>query len=213
MSLPIRHSRLLLLLALAALLVRKVDAERLLTAAEGSAIAHEATSYEGAHRFTDCSHLVHRIFTSLGLDYGYATSNQLYRGTGDFERVHRPQAGDLIVWRGHVGVVVDPVERTFFSAVTAGMRTHNYDSPYWARRGTARFYRYVLASAAPPQLIAAASNSRSARKQTASRNRKSSPIASTDLPRKLTSAALRIAGRRNRTSRAAAAAATILFRR
>lgn len=211
MSLSICHSRLLLGFAFATLFATQAVAERLLTGTEGSAVAQEAIRYEGARRFTDCSHFVHRVFASLGLEYAYATSNQLYRGSDAFEHVRRPQAGDLIVWRGHVGVVVDPDERTFFSAVTSGMRTHSYSSPYWTRRGKPRFYRYLLASAAPPQLIAAASHPPSkARKQAGSRN--PSPALNTKLSRKLASAALRVAGRRNRPARAAAAAATILMR-
>src|SRR5258706_12208202 len=58
-------------------------------------------------------------------------------------RVHKPQAGDLVVWRGHVGVVIAPKEPSFFSSVRTGPDTQFYDSPYWRSRGIARFYRYM----------------------------------------------------------------------
>ena len=54
-----------------------------------------------------------------------------------------PQAGDLVVWRGHVGIVIDPKEHSFFSSVRSGPDTQFYDSPYWRSRGIARFFRYV----------------------------------------------------------------------
>jgi len=57
--------------------------------------------------------------------------------------VRAPQAGDLVVWRGHVGIVIDPKEHSFFSAVRSGPDTQFYDSPYWRSRGIARFFRYV----------------------------------------------------------------------
>jgi hypothetical protein len=57
--------------------------------------------------------------------------------------VRVPQAGDLVVWRGHVGIVIDPKQHSFFSFVHSGPDTQFYDSPYWRSRGIARFFRYV----------------------------------------------------------------------
>jgi hypothetical protein len=57
--------------------------------------------------------------------------------------VRAPQAGDLVVWRGHVGIVIDPKEHSFFSSVRSGPDTQFYDSPYWRSRGIARFFRYM----------------------------------------------------------------------
>src|SRR5262249_30726854 len=54
------------------------------------------------------------------------------------------QPGDLIVWPGHVGLVVDPDQRTFFSRTGSGPRTDDYTSDYWRTRGHPRFYRYVV---------------------------------------------------------------------
>jgi hypothetical protein len=92
---------------------------------------------------TDCSHLVHDVYEQAGFPYDYASSQELYSGNTNFARVRAPQAGDLVVWRGHVGIVIDPKEHSFFSSVRSGPDTQFYDSPYWRSRGTARFFRYL----------------------------------------------------------------------
>jgi hypothetical protein len=92
---------------------------------------------------TDCSHLVHDIYEQAGFPYEYVSSRELYIGSTNFTRVRVPQAGDLVVWRGHVGIVIDPRQHSFFSFVSSGPDTQFYDSPYWRSRGIARFFRYV----------------------------------------------------------------------
>jgi len=92
---------------------------------------------------TDCSHLVHDVYEQAGFPYDYASSRELYIGSTSFTRVRAPQPGDLVVWRGHVGIVIDPKQRSFFSFVRSGPDTQFYDSPYWRSRGIARFLRYV----------------------------------------------------------------------
>jgi NlpC/P60 family len=91
----------------------------------------------------DCSHFVQYLYEQAGLYYGYAPSRTLYDGMEGFRRVSHPEAGDLIVWRGHVGIVVDPEEATFLSALRSGVKTSSYESHYWKRRGRPRFFRYV----------------------------------------------------------------------
>ena len=91
----------------------------------------------------DCSHLVHYLYQRSGLDYDYANSMSLYKGVSSFRRVAQPQAGDLIVWRGHVGIVVDPEEHSFVSALRSGVKVSSYVSRYWQRKGSPRFLRYV----------------------------------------------------------------------
>jgi hypothetical protein len=92
---------------------------------------------------TDCSHLVHDVYEQAGFVYDYVSSRELYIGSTNFTRVRVPQAGDLVVWRGHVGIVIDPKEHSFFSFVRSGPDTQFYDSPYWRSRGIARFFRYL----------------------------------------------------------------------
>jgi hypothetical protein len=91
----------------------------------------------------DCSHLVHYLYNRVGLPYTYAESRRLYNGVSGFVRVLYPKPGDLIVWRGHVGIVVDPAERSFVSALRTGVKVAQYDSRYWKSRGKPRFFRYA----------------------------------------------------------------------
>lgn len=94
-------------------------------------------------REPDCSHLVHVIYSRAGFPYSYAPSSDLYAGTREFQRVSHPQAGDLVVWEGHAGIVVNPASHVFFSALRSGLGTDAYDAPYWKGRGRPRFYRYI----------------------------------------------------------------------
>jgi cell wall-associated NlpC family hydrolase len=91
----------------------------------------------------DCSHFVQYLYEQAGLYYGYAPSKTLYEGMDGFKRVAHPKPGDLIVWRGHVGIVVDPEETTFLSALNSGVKVSSYKTHYWLRRGKPHFLRYV----------------------------------------------------------------------
>lgn len=96
-----------------------------------------------ANAETDCSHLVHTIYEEAGLPYRYAPSSDIYAGIDGFQRVKSPKAGDLVVWRGHVGIVIKPARHIFFSYLREGPGTDDYESPYWKHRGHPRFYRYA----------------------------------------------------------------------
>jgi cell wall-associated NlpC family hydrolase len=117
-----------------------------------------AAALDARHAATfprDCSHLVHTIYESAGFSYAYASSSELYAGTGDFRRVSRPQPGDLAVWRGHVGIVVNPSRHSFFSVLRSGPQIEFYDAQYWKKRGQPRFLRYLRSSPrtdAPPAI-------------------------------------------------------------
>jgi cell wall-associated NlpC family hydrolase len=91
----------------------------------------------------DCSHFVHAVYEAVGLDYPYATSRKLYHGIQPFRRVARPDSGDLVVWRGHVGIVADPVRHRFLSSLRKGVRISSYSSKYWVHAGHLRFFRYT----------------------------------------------------------------------
>ena len=79
---------------------------------------------------TDCSHLVHDLYERAGFVYDYVSSRELYIGSTNFTRVRVPQAGDLVVWRGHVGIVIDPKEHSFFSpALPAGIPSDTAPGP------------------------------------------------------------------------------------
>lgn len=118
---------------------------RLMNGAEGLALVNTAVEQRAkAGRKPDCSHLVHQIYVLSGFPYPYASSFDLYDGIDNFRRISTPRPGDLVVWRGHVGIVTDAVEHTFYSSVSSGLRTEYYDSAYWKAQGRPRFYRYVL---------------------------------------------------------------------
>jgi len=97
------------------------------------------------HRYGehDCSHLVHSIYERAGFPYTYAPSDDLYDGVQGFQRISRPQPADLVVWHGHVGIVLRPTQHAFFSFLSAGPGVDDYYSRYWRSRGEVRFYRYI----------------------------------------------------------------------
>lgn len=118
---------------------------RLLTVEEGRSIVNAAWEQgQLASRTEDCSHLVHHIYHNAGFEYSYASSFEMYAGNENFARVRFPHAGDLIVWPGHVGIVVDPLQHNFYSLVRTGLEAQDYEAPYWKSRGRPRFYRYKV---------------------------------------------------------------------
>ena len=117
---------------------------RTLTPDDGLAvIASALDSRVRLHSGRDCSHLVHAIYDRAGFPYSYASSSSLYVGTNEFQRVVHAQPGDLVVWPGHVGIVVNPAQHAFFSTLRSGPGIDTYDAPYWRQRGQLRFYRYI----------------------------------------------------------------------
>jgi len=115
-----------------------------LTRSEGSTILKVAlNSRQRASAGLDCSHFVHGMYKRAGFTYQYTSSSDLYDGIDEFRRVTNPQPGDLAVWRGHAGIVVDPSKRSFVSILRSGLGIDFYDSRYWKRRGHPRFYRYI----------------------------------------------------------------------
>jgi len=94
-------------------------------------------------RTLDCSHFVNYVYQRAHLPYRYASSEELYEGVDAFRRVFDPRPGDLIVWRGHVGIITDPNENKFVSVLRSGVKSDNYRSRYWKTRGRPRFLRYA----------------------------------------------------------------------
>jgi hypothetical protein len=92
----------------------------------------------------DCSHFVHTVYERAGLPYKYASSSDLYAGVEEFQRVVQPQSGDLVVWRGHVGIVIQPSRHIFFSLMRGGPGIDDYEATYWKSRGRPRFYSYLM---------------------------------------------------------------------
>ncbi len=102
---------------------------RLVSAKQGRAIVDAALQQDQPARgLQDCSHLVHEIYSLAGYDYAYASSFELYAGHENFRRVRHPQAGDLITWPGHVGIVLEPRQHTFYSLVRSGLQAEELRS-------------------------------------------------------------------------------------
>ena len=119
---------------------------RLITLDDGLAILSAALDSRHYRSFaTDCSHFVHGLYQRAGFPYAYAPPADLYAGLGQFERVFNPQPGDLIVWLGHAGIVINPAQHSFFSLLHSGATVAAYDSGYWKKKGRPRFFRYVKA--------------------------------------------------------------------
>ena len=118
---------------------------RLLSPNEGLAILGAALDSRHHHSDfpSDCSHFVHGLYERAGFPFEYASSSDLYEGTDEFRQVATPQPGDLAVWRGHAGIVVNPAQHSFFSVLHSGPGVDSYDSQYWRQRGQPRFFRYL----------------------------------------------------------------------
>ncbi len=124
------------------------SSQRLLSTQEGREIVNVAWQQEQAESgAADCSHLVHAIYANAGFEYPYATSFEIYAGNENFARVKTPHPGDVIAWPGHVGIVVDPLQHSFYSLVRTGLEAQDYESAYWRSRGRPRFYRYRVEKA------------------------------------------------------------------
>ena len=122
---------------------------RLASPEEGEAVVQAAWELrKGLGPKPDCSHFAQAVYARAGFNYEYSNSWELYDGIDSFRRVEKPQAGDLVVWQGHMGIVVDPAEHSFYSSVLSGFAIEDYRSPYWLRRGHPRFYRYLVDSVA-----------------------------------------------------------------
>jgi len=146
---------------------------RLLTAEEGRTIADAARDQDQRARDAqDCSHLVHQTYLSAGFEYPYASSFELYAGNEKFERVKKPQPGDLIVWPGHAGIVVDPLHHSFYSLVSTGLEAQDYEGSYWESRGRPRFYRYKVEN---PEMLTAVKAPASVRASKSKNPRETAP--------------------------------------
>src|SRR5262249_24201180 len=123
---------------------------------EGEAIVLAAWELRhGLFPKPDCSHFVHAVYTQAGFEYEYAASRAVFAGIDGFRRVTHPQSGDVIVWQGHIGIVIDPKEHSFYSSVTAGFAIQTYQSRYWIGRGMSRIYRFVVNDVPdPPPMLA-----------------------------------------------------------
>jgi lipoprotein Spr len=101
----------------------------------------------------DCSHFVYQVLnaarTRVAADGSFSTQLVDYRSTSAMENsgvwlpTQLPQPGDLVMWDGHVGVVLDPAAGRFIGAQTStGVNEASYATGYWSQRSGRRFLRY-----------------------------------------------------------------------
>jgi cell wall-associated NlpC family hydrolase len=141
---------------------------RLVSAEEGEAIVQAAWELRrGLIPKPDCSHFVQAVYARAGFPYEYAASRDIFAGIDGFRKVKKPQAGDIVVWPGHIGIVIDAREHSFYSSVLSGFAIENYQSNYWIVRGNPRFYRLVVnnSPAAPGPVFSSLAQARLASDQ------------------------------------------------
>ena len=101
----------------------------------------------------DCSHFVFQVLNGARQKAavpGPAPQVVTYQSTATIEAsglwfpVSEPQAGDLVLWDGHVGIVLDPATGTFVGAQSStGVAKANYLTGYWGTRSNRRYLRFV----------------------------------------------------------------------
>ena len=97
-----------------------------------------ARPIDGAHgvgkiRKIDCSGFVRNVydevFPALGLGARFDLNVAKFRVVDLFVDVDDPQAGDIICWSEHMGIVYDPAKKLFIHAPHTG--DHVRISDYW----------------------------------------------------------------------------------
>src|SRR5438309_7598381 len=145
MHFPVKARTLLLIAMLAAdvLHAQQTSDRREMSSDDRLLVVSAALGRQVSRSKPDCSHLVHEIYSRAGFPYRYSSSSDLYSGINEFQRVTTPQVADLIVWPGHVGIIVSPAQHSFYSSLRSGVGVDFYDSSYWRGRGSPCFYVFV----------------------------------------------------------------------
>ena len=88
----------------------------------------------------DCSHFVHRAYQEAGFDYDYLSTSYLSKSQ-NFVPVGVPQAGDLILFQGHVGIYNPKPPKAGKTVLSAGNTGVHYGKPGWYTKPYT-YYRY-----------------------------------------------------------------------
>jgi cell wall-associated NlpC family hydrolase len=116
-----------------------------------SQIANDAISWMRTHGHVshdeiDCSHFVWQVLKESISGIPYMPSYD-FPHSPYFRKVDgsdaSAEAGDIVYWPGHVGIVIDPMSGEFIgSQNSSGVSTANYKSnPYWRTRVGRQFFR------------------------------------------------------------------------
>ena len=119
-----------------------------LTPEEGAKIIAAAKTWLGvkylyggdSREGIDCSHFVHRAYVEAGFDYDYLSTSALPQSP-NFDPVGIPQAGDLILFQGHVGIYNPKAPDPGKTVLNAGTKGVHYGRPSWYT-GPYTYYRY-----------------------------------------------------------------------
>jgi cell wall-associated NlpC family hydrolase len=101
-----------------------------------------ARPLDGAHgvgkvRKIDCSGFVRNVYDEVfpeqGLSARYDLNVATFRVVDLFEDVTEPQAGDIVCWDAHMGIVYNTERKEFIHAPHTGdhVRIAEYGSGYW----------------------------------------------------------------------------------
>ena len=97
---------------------------------------------------SDCSHFTaHVLNRAAGLNLSPASADQRHAG----KKVTKPQAGDLVVWNGHVGLVSDSNTNMIDCGSGVVAKERSYEDPHYWRSRTDKVFRRVLSN--PNQLV------------------------------------------------------------
>lgn len=97
-------------------------------------------------KYTDCSGFVRAVYDEVFPIEGLGARDDLnalkFQTIDLFEDTDKPQAGDIVCWDGHVGIVYDPDKGTFIGAQTSsGVMVASYTSGYWATTKAVKKFR------------------------------------------------------------------------
>lgn len=82
---------------------------------------------------TDCSGFTKHVMDRCGIKISAGSANQKNDGVGVDKS--QAQAGDLVVWKGHVGLVVDSNKNMIDAGSGNVPKIRSYETDYWRSRG------------------------------------------------------------------------------
>jgi cell wall-associated NlpC family hydrolase len=115
------------------------EGEKVIIAGEawiGTPYQYGGNSREGI----DCSHFVYNAYLDAGFSYEYL-STSTFPSSPHFEKVETPQAGDVVLFNGHMGIYNPHPSEAGKTILNAGSKGVGYGRPSWY--GTiVGYYRY-----------------------------------------------------------------------
>ena len=90
---------------------------------------------------TDCSGFTKHVMDRCGIKIPAGSANQKNAGTGVDKS--QAQAGDLIIWKGHAGLVYDSNKNMIDAGSGSVPKIRSYDTSYWKSRGDYSIRRVI----------------------------------------------------------------------